>query len=549
MTSKIRSIAPDMRLGDAEAVFKRFGHGALPVVDAGGVVRGLLSRQALDRALRHGLEDMPVSRYMWHEPPLVAPDTALAELRRLLTDEDSARVGRLLVVDAQMRLLGLITRGDLLRAWAQQDALASAASHPNLGERLERALAPEVAALLREAATIADQQGSTLYVVGGVPRDLLLARPIGDLDLVVEGDAVAVGRELARRHGGQLRSHSQFGTATVSLGDAPLALDFVTARTEFYEAPSALPEVEPASLRHDLHRRDFTINTLALCLGPARYGWLYDFYGGQRDLRKRIIRVLHNLSFVDDPTRLLRAARLAARLEFAIEPRTRALIDDAIEQELLARTTPARIFNELRLLLGEDQPERGMALLDELGLLRAIHPELTWTPQLAERFAALPSTADPTQRQALSLGVLVYAMSDEGRAQLAARLMLNAALARMLRDISALRAKLPWLADPALPPSALDRALRHLDANALAVGQIVEQGTQAGEAIGYYLGALRGQKTVLGGRDLLALGVPEGPQVGVLLDGLRAALLDGELNGEADERAWVRAQLSAAPRP
>lgn len=544
MTTKVRVVRPDARVRDAEATLNRYGHGALPVVDGEGQVQGLIARRDVDRALRHGLQDAPVSKYMWREPPLVDPHTPLAQLRGILADEDSARVGRLLVVDERRHLLGLVTRSDLLRAWEQEAPRQRAPRHENLAERLARALAPEVLELLREAAAIADERGSALYIVGGVVRDMLLERSIGDLDLVVEGDAVAVGAELAARHGGSLRSHSQFGTASVQIPSPALELDFVTARTEYYEEPSALPQVEPASLRHDLHRRDFTINTLALCLSPARYGWLYDFYGGRRDLRKRYIRVLHNLSFIDDPTRLLRAARLAARLGFDVEPRTRALIGDAVEQDLLSRTTPARVTHELRLLLAEELPERAVALLDELGLLHALHPELRWSPRLAERFMAARALQHDGHQDRLYIGVLTYHLSEAGREQLITRYQLGAALSRLLQDLSALRRVLPRIADPSIAPSALDLALQPLSDTALLVGLLMEEGTPAAAAIARYRHELRPRATRLGGRDLLAMGVQSGPQVGALLAGLRAAMLDGTLRDAAEERAWVRQELS-----
>ena len=209
--------------------------------------------------------------------------------------------------------------------------------------------------------------GYPLYAVGGFVRDLLLAQPNFDLDLVVEGDAIRLAQELVAATGGRLRSHRRFGTAKWILpaelagenGQLPDSLDFVTARTEFYEHPTALPTVERSSIKQDLHRRDFTINTLAVRLTPDRWGELLDFYGGREDLEDGVIRVLHSLSFVEDPTRILRAARFEQRFDFEIEPRTEELIGDALD--LLDRVSAERVRHELELILAEAEPERALS--------------------------------------------------------------------------------------------------------------------------------------------------------------------------------------------
>ena len=230
---------------------------------------------------------------------------------------------------------------------------------------------------------LAGELGFPLYAVGGFVRDLLLGHPNLDVDLVVEGDAIRLAQELARRLGGHVRSHRRFGTAKWILPDPlraptngalPEALDFATARTEFYEHPTALPTVERSSIKQDLHRRDFTINTLAIRLTPDRWGELLDFYGGRKDLDDRLIRVLHSLSLVEDPTRILRAARFEQRFGFQIEPRTAELIGNALD--LLDRVSAERVRHELELLLAETEPERAFCRLAELNVLTVLNPDL-----------------------------------------------------------------------------------------------------------------------------------------------------------------------------
>ncbi|MGQ9892380.1 MAG: CBS domain-containing protein [Roseiflexus sp.] len=556
MTRPVHTAPLDATVAQAEELLLRYGHGALPVVNHDGVVQGLISRRDLDRALRHGLRDAPLARYLWHGPTLLSPDASLAAVRSALAADNGDRTGRLLVVDPQKRLLGIITRSDLLRAWAaEQDTRKS--DHELVGKALEQFLDPDLLAILRRAGAIAQQHGAALYIVGGAVRDMILQRTPDDLDLVVEGDAIGLAEALAAELGGTVRSHTAFGTATLTLKHdqgAARTLDFVMARTEFYEHPSALPDVEAASLRHDLHRRDFTINTLALCLNPTRYGWLYDFYGGRRDIARGLIRVLHNLSFIDDPTRILRAARLAARLGFTIEPRTRALIGDALEQGVLSRATPQRILHELRLILAEEHPEPALALLDDLGVLHTLHPALRWTATIAEWYAAARQASFPdTALPDLYLALLLYPLTGDERAAFAATYRLPANETRLLTDMTLVRERIAALLaeaegrDRRIADSTIDQALHGIGTTALRAAQIAEPGTAA-HAIQRYIDHLRGVRLAVDGKFLESLGLRPGPRFGELLAGLRAAYLDGIVTTREEQESWIRQAVTAQHR-
>ena len=233
-------------------------------------------------------------------------------------------------------------------------------------------------------------------------RDLLLDRPSVDFDLVVEGDAIALGKALSDKFGGRVVSHKRFGTAKWQLAeirpqlsqllqqeikidaeDFPEALDLVTARREFYTHPTALPTVERGSIKLDLHRRDFTINTLAMRLDGRHYGDLYDYWGGMADLQSGLVRVLHSLSFVDDPTRILRAVRFEQRFGYQIGERTRELLDNALS--LLERVSGDRLRHELNIILQEPKWMSMLGRLAELGVFEAIDAQIPWDQQAAER--------------------------------------------------------------------------------------------------------------------------------------------------------------------
>jgi tRNA nucleotidyltransferase (CCA-adding enzyme) len=251
----------------------------------------------------------------------------------------------------------------------------------NLGATLRRRLPRRIVRLLREAGELADRLDLGAYVAGGFVRDLLRGHPNFDLDLVVEGDGLKFARALAEGLQARVKVHKRFGTATVTLSDG-FKLDIATARTEWYEYPAALPTVQPSSIREDLYRRDFTINTLAICLNGRSFWELLDLYGGQRDIKERIIRVLHSHSFIDDPTRIFRAIRFELRSGFRISDETLALIRGATRKAMIDRLSGRRLVAELRRLLSECEPRLAICRLAGLGLLRFIHPKLAWSRRL-----------------------------------------------------------------------------------------------------------------------------------------------------------------------
>ena len=319
MSMGVHTLDSTATVAEAASMMSRLGHEGFPVVEEGLVV-GIVTRRECDRAMQLKLGDAPVSLYMKPGQIQVQPSDSVEYLQSVMLEHG---VGQVPVVD-NGQPIGIVTRTDLIKLWSMPERRPKQAI--DLADQLARAVPPRAGEILRLAGRLADEMGFSIYIVGGFVRDLLLGMPNLDLDLVVEGNAIKLARRLAREVGGRVRSHSRFGTAKWLPDEEDVlaeigTLDFATARTEFYERPTALPQVERSSIRQDLHRRDFTINTLALCLNGDRYGELFDFYGGEADLQRGLIRVLHSLSFVEDPTRMLRAVRLEQRLGFDIEPR------------------------------------------------------------------------------------------------------------------------------------------------------------------------------------------------------------------------------------
>ncbi len=422
---------------EAAQRMRRYGYEGYPVVQDGHLV-GLLTRRAVDRALGHKL-NLTAASLMEAGHFTVSPKDSIEDLQQIMTESGW---GQIPVIDPETsEIIGIVTRTDLLKTLTPQPEIPG---KQNLASRLEAALPPIRMALLKAVAQEAHKQHTALYIVGGLVRDLLLDRPSQDLDLVVEGDAIALADALCEQYGGRITTHNALwycqvaprrdpskagaqpgkmgaavfrirGRKAYSLASAPGStqedqcaairsnhpqrkqlpetLDLVSARTEFYNYPTALPVVERSSIKLDLHRRDFTINTLALRLDGHHYGELHDYWGGVSDIKHKLVRVLHSLSFVDDPTRMLRAVRFEQRFQFQIEGRTLELLKEA--QSLLERISGDRTRHEFDHIFEDESAGNIMERLHQLGLLEAIHPALSWDSWLGEKTQGLSGDPPP----------------------------------------------------------------------------------------------------------------------------------------------------------
>jgi tRNA nucleotidyltransferase (CCA-adding enzyme) len=400
-------------------------------------------------------------------------------------------------------------------------------------ELLTRLRAQPRAARLLDA--LAGVEGA--HLVGGAVRDVLLGGEAVDLDVVVEGDAAAAAHTAADRLGGRVREHERFGTATVEADD--LAFDVARARRERYPAPGALPEVEPASLEEDLVRRDFTVNALAVALGPPAPGALRTAPQSREDLEARRLRVFHDASFRDDPTRLLRLVRYATRLRFAIEPRTEELARVAVAAGAPATVSGGRIGDELRLLLREPEPNTALRLAGELGLDRALHPAFAPDPEAAERARAL---LPPDGRE--DLVILAAACRAFDREALSAwldELEFPAGERDVVLAAALGAASLGSRLTAAGRPSEIANAARGQSPEAVALAAAVVP--EAVDSARRWLDELRHLTLEIDGEDVLAAGVPEGPEIGRALDGALARKLDGEVVGRDAELAAALAAI------
>jgi len=415
----------------------------------------------------------------------------------------------------------------------------------NLSAELDRWLAPGMRDVLDRAGARAAAHGWRAFLVGGPVRDLMLGRASLDLDVVVEGDAVAVAREVVRPGEPSPVVHLDFGTATLSAGSG--RIDLVTARAESYDRPGALPTVRPGSIEQDLARRDFSLNAMALALSVERRGDVLDPHGGLGDLEHGLIRVLHDQSFVDDATRMLRGVRYEQRFGFAFERGTLALL--MRDLAYLDGISGDRVRHELERTFYEDEPEQALRRLDSLGLLAALHPGLQFGPWKADalltaRRRSLASSVLPD----LCWCLLAWDFDAAVLPSLRARLNLRRSVSEHVADALALRELEPRLDRPGLRPAKVFELLHGRSQAALLAAASLYTGPHARSNVALYLSLLRHVRCALSGRDLLQLGFSGGPALGRALSALRAARLNGEATTRQDELALARRLLNEDQR-
>lgn len=571
MSYGVQTLEPTTAVHEAAIVMKRFGHEGYPVVDPQKQeLVGLLTRNAVDRAVSHDLGRLPVSRIMKTGTITVRPSDSVERVQQLMLQSGWGQIP--VVADSEhvpSHPIGIVTRTDLLNFLFQppQDT-----NELDMRQLLHDSLSSSLWAMVLAVSQEASELNMPLYFVGGLVRDLLLGHSPTDLDMIVEGDAIALAQALQAGFGGLVHTHRRFGTAkwfvspeiwqqvgtqfidAAQLDDLtglePASIDFVTARTEFYREPSALPEIERGSIKLDLHRRDFTINTLAVRLDGAHLGELLDFYNGRLDLQRGLIRVLHSLSFIDDPTRILRAVRYEQRLEFSIEPRTAELIGDALP--MMDRVTGDRIRHELERALKEAEPVRVMERLHDLGVMTQIHPALGWSQEMAASYQRVPEllqnpawlAASGTESPlflyfALWLLPLTVGEKESAMARLKVR--------KMTRDdvISAVEIQETLAELPSEPKrSEVVFALRFYLPRSLLVVRAASEDERTTELLDKYVQEWMDVKTAVTGDTLREMGLKPGPEFAIILDRLLAARLDEEVVDEAGEQALLDGMLS-----
>lgn len=562
MSRPAQVVTKTKSMAKAAEIMTRFGLKAMPVVEPeDGRCVGLLEHELADKAVAHGLGDVEVREYMARDVDTLSPTDGLQNALDIILGQRQ----RLAPVLENGQVVGVLTRTDLINVLVEEPARIPESLLPerrqkrSISGQLRDRLPKEILDILTLAGRLAEKEGFAAFAVGGFVRDILLREPTYDIDLVVEGDGIAFAHKLAEALGGRVKAHQKFRTAVVILPDDQ-RIDVATARLEYYEYPAALPVVELSSIKMDLYRRDFTINALAMHLNPGRFGLLEDFFGSQRDIKDKIIRVLHSLSFVEDPTRILRAIRFEQRFEFRIGGQTDRLIRNAVQMAFFQKLSGSRIFHELRLIFDEHSALNCLRRMEKYGLLTHIHQGLKLDEKLVRFLAELETVRNwyrllydekPAESWKLYLLGLCGNLSPEETRQLTFNLgftqrQRNEFLALREHTGQALGKIINW-ARTDKPLSDLYFILHELPVEGVLLLMAKCAKEQMKKAISTYLTRLRHVSLDIGGRDLRQMGIEPGPAHGLILRKVLAARLDGKAECRDDQLALARALSGSLP--
>ncbi|PID43598.1 MAG: prohead protease [Proteobacteria bacterium] len=577
MTSPAITIPENASLNNAKALMTRYNINTMPVVTslpdqepaAGQTpqISGIISRQMVERAISHELGELPVCEYMSSDVKVLTPDATLADIQELIIENRQ----RLIPIMYDGKIKGIITRTDLLNKLVNDPAnlprnLLHESNYPslersrNISSLMVNGLNREIIVLLQKVGEIADEFMFSAFVVGGFVRDLLMKKANMDLDIVVEGEGIVFAKKLAKTLGGRVKTHERFKTATITLPDG-LKLDIATARLEYYEYPAALPTVELSSIKLDLYRRDFTVNAMAIQLNPEHFGTLIDFFNSQNDLKNRSIKVLHNLSFVDDPTRIFRAIRFETRMEFTIVKHTQRLIHNAVKMALFGKASDPRFFLELKILLNEENAIPPIKRLAELGLFPFLWPDLKPHLHIDRRCHHCLLQA----QRAISWFKLLY-LPDAYEAWIIYLLTIMSRspvpvlnnfcnrfqIARKQKEIlihekTVTDKTAHFLARrPGLKNSEIYMLLSELRIEGLLYLMAIARKTDVKRMISSYVTSMRQERPLLNGNDLKELGYQPGPLFKEILHALVLARIDHMITSREEEIAFVQ---NSFPRP
>jgi tRNA nucleotidyltransferase (CCA-adding enzyme) len=514
----------------------------------------------VEKALFHKLNHVAVREYMTSDLATVGPESDLTEIQEKIIENKQ----RILPVIDNGHILGVITRTDLLNILVRKHVPENgepqkiATHRVNARTRhilkfMQERLPKRLLKILREIGRVADEIGAPAYVVGGFVRDLFLYRSNEDIDIVVEGDGIAFGRKYAKAIGARIHEYAKFGTAVITFPDG-FKIDVASARLEYYKFPAALPIVEMSSIKLDLFRRDFTINTLAIQLNQRNFGTLIDFFTAQKDIKEKTIRVLHNLSFVEDPTRVFRAIRFEQRFSFTIGKLTSGLIDNAVKMDFFKRLSGRRVFAELRQILEEENPTPTLIRLHEYDVLKVVHPSIYLTKEMTTIFNSVKKVLawydllfleESYMKWAVYFLALIRTCNAEVTGEICRRFELPPRHRKVfLTERFAAEKCLAWLErNRPFKNSVLYNKLSGFKTELVLYLMALTSIEDVKRAISQFITNLRYARVDLGGTDLKNLGLKPGPIYREIMQAVLETKLDGRLLSKNDQIQFARRYL------
>lgn len=560
MTSPAITASFNINCGTAHDLLTRYNINALVVVrniDGKDRLEGYITRQVIEKALYHKLDHVQITEYMTTDVQYVTPGSDILEIQEKIIENKQ----RVLPVLDKGNICGVITRTDLLNHLVRKSQLTAEnmpdpvkndvrARTRNVKKFLQERHSPRILDILKGIGETAGEMHVNAYVIGGFVRDLFLYRSNEDIDIVIEGEAIAFARKYAKKVGARVHTYRKFSTAVVIFEDG-FKVDVAAARMEYYRFPADLPTVEMSSLKLDLFRRDFTINTLAIHLNPENFGTLIDFFIGLKDIKEKTIRVLHNLSFVEDPTRVFRAIRFEQRFDFSIGKLTQGLIKNAVKMEFFKRLSGRRVFNEIRLILEEATPAPAIIRMNDYNLLKVIHPSLVLDKELIDLLESAKKVIDwfdllfleeSYKRWIVYLLILTRHADKEISGEICERLELSPGYSKLFcNDRFEADKCIHWL-EYSLPVSnsALYKRLETFKTELILYMMAASGQERVKKAISHFFTKLRYIRTSITGDDLIKMGLEPGPVFRRIFEAVRDAKLNDQIRDREDEIRFVK---------
>jgi len=556
MAFPVKVIDSAASLQRAGKLLTRYNINVLPVIKENKLL-GLISRQIIEKATYHGLKDLPTEEYMSTDFSSVSPDSLFLTVQKIIIENNQ----RFLPVVENDCIVGAITRTDLLRTMQSNllkdpsylyafDRDPSLTRKKSVAKLIKERFDKRTLEILQVIGKKAEDLHYNAYLVGGTVRDIILRRETLDIDVVIEGDGIELTKRFAVDYPCKVKSHEKFGTATLIFPDN-LRIDIATARLEYYKSPAALPTVELSSIKLDLYRRDFTMNTLAIRLNPTGFGELIDSFGAQKDIKEKTIRVIHNLSFVEDPTRIFRAIRFEQRFGFQIGKHTANLINNTVRMNFLDQLDGYRFFSELKLIFQEEDPVLVIKRLAEFDILRFIHPKIKFNEKIKKHLQNIKGIIswfnllyleEKYEKWQIYFFGLIDSLNKQEILQVCQRLSITekneekvimgieqaeTILKQIEKRGTAERSKIYNLLRPIYTESLLF-AMAKTDKNYIKM------------TISLYFTQLKRTHCLLNGEDLKNLGIAPGKIFKRILDDLLEAKLDGRVKSKKEEINFIK---------
>jgi tRNA nucleotidyltransferase (CCA-adding enzyme) len=563
MSSPAIMAGEDTTCKEAKALLTRYNINALLVAESSSNTvgfTGYITRQVIEKVLFHHLETIPIREYMSTEISYVHPDADVVEIQDTIIGNKQ----RILPVVDDGKVVGVITRTDLLNTLVQQNRPANH-QFPSLGDKssnkrsrmvnnfMRERLPKQILETLVQLGQTASQLDFSAFVVGGFVRDLFLYRKNEDIDVVIEGNGIAFAKTFAQTVGARTHTHKKFGTAVIIFPDG-FKIDVASARMEYYQFPASLPVVEMSSIKMDMFRRDFTINTLAIQINPGKFGRLIDFFSAQKDIKDKVLRVLHNLSFVEDPTRVFRALRFEQRFGFTIGKLTSSLIDNAVKMEFFKRLAGKRVYTELKLILKEENPAPTILRLMDFDLLEVIHPGINIENDLKHLLDTTKKVTDwhdllfidePYERWAVFFMALIRHCDLQTTHEICEHLTIAPRYVKLFAEnrIHAEQQLTRLEGLNRMNNADVFNLLKAFKTEIILYMMVCTGSEMAKKRISLYHTQLRNVTITVSGKDLLEMGLASGPVFSKTLQGVLEAKLNGLVKTREDEFIFIRSRI------